>query len=82
MMPTRNNPGIAHENGTIESAHGHLKKVFDDEVLGRRNARNRQRIDIERMLKALPARRTTDYEEARVLRHGDLFCLNLQKHSD
>ena len=36
-----------------------------DEVVGRRNARNRKRIEIERAaLKPLPARRTTDYEEA------------------
>jgi len=89
MTPTRNNPGVSHENGSIESAHGHLKKVltdelllrgsrdfadlaayrrFVDEVVGRRNARNRKRIEIERAaLKPLPARRTTDYEEARVL---------------
>ena len=69
MTPSRNNPGIAHENGSIESAHGHLKNVlhdelllrgsrrfadlaayrrFVDEVVGRRNARNRKRIEIER----------------------------------
>jgi transposase InsO family protein len=69
MTPSRNNPGIAHENGSIESAHGHLKNVLDDELLlrgsrefadlsayrrfvdevvGRRNARNRKRIEIER----------------------------------
>src|ERR1700719_4457083 len=89
MTPSRNNPGVAHENGAIESAHGHLKKVieddlllrgsrdfedlaayrcFIDEVIGRRNARNRKRIEIERAaLRPLPERRTTDYEEARVL---------------
>jgi transposase InsO family protein len=89
MTPTRNNPGVSHENGSIESAHGHLKKVlgdelllrgsrdfadlaayrrFVDEVVGRRNARNRKSIEIERTaLKPLPGRRTTDYEEARVL---------------
>jgi hypothetical protein len=89
MTPTRNNPGVAHENGAIESAHGHLKKVIDDElllrgsrdfvdlaayrrfideVIGRRNARNRKRIEIERAaLKPLPARRTADYEVARVV---------------
>ena len=33
MMPTRNNRGIAHENGTIESAHGHLKKAIEDALL-------------------------------------------------
>src|SRR6516165_10524968 len=86
---SRNNPGVAHENGSIESSHGHLKNVLRDELLlrggrdfedlaayrrfiaevvGRRNARNRKRIEIERAtLKPLPARRTTDYEEARVL---------------
>jgi hypothetical protein len=37
-------------------------------VVGRRNARNRKRIEIERAaLKQLPDRRTTDYEEARVV---------------
>src|SRR4051812_10334967 len=25
MTPTRNNPGVSHENGSIESPHGHLK---------------------------------------------------------
>jgi hypothetical protein len=85
MAPSRNNRGIAHENGAIESPHGHLKKVladalllrgscdfddlpayrrFVDEVVGRRNARNAKRIDLERpMLQELPGRRTTDYEE-------------------
>jgi transposase InsO family protein len=89
MTPSRNNRGVAHENGAIESSHGHLKKALGDELLlrgsrefedlaayrrlvdevvGRRNARNRKRIEIERAaLKPLPDRRTTDYEEARVL---------------
>jgi transposase InsO family protein len=33
MTPSRNNPGVAHENGAIESAHGHLKKAIEDELL-------------------------------------------------
>ncbi|MBF0332969.1 MAG: IS21 family transposase, partial [Alphaproteobacteria bacterium] len=33
MTPTRNTTGVAHENGSIESAHGHLKKAIDDAVL-------------------------------------------------
>ena len=28
MQPTRNNRGVAHENGAIESPHGHLKKAI------------------------------------------------------
>ena len=88
MTPTRNNPGVAHENGSIESPHGHLKKVIEDELLlrgsrdfddlaayrrfivlearlrhdeivGRRNARNRCQIEIERaVLKELPSWRS------------------------
>jgi len=88
MTPTRNNKGVAHENGSIESAHGHLKSAikdallmrasadfddlsayrrFIDEIVSRRNARNRARIDAERaQLKKLPDRRTSDYEEVGV----------------
>jgi hypothetical protein len=85
MIATRNNLGIAHENGSIESSHGHLKKAledalllrgsrdfdhldgyrrFVDEIVGRRNANNRKRIELERpLLTPLPRRRTADYEE-------------------
>lgn len=85
MTPTRNNKGVAHENGAIESAHGHLKaavrdallmrgtsdfdslsgyRAFIDEIVGRRNAARGKAIEAERShLRALPARRTTDFEE-------------------
>lgn len=35
MEPTRNNRGKAHENGSIESAHGHLKNALRDALLMR-----------------------------------------------
>ena len=35
MKPSRNNRGIAHENGSIESPHGHLKKAITDALLMR-----------------------------------------------
>jgi hypothetical protein len=35
MTPTRNNLGIAHENGAIEGAHGHLKRAIEDALLMR-----------------------------------------------
>lgn len=35
MTPTRNNKGVAHENGSIESAHGHLKNAVRDALLMR-----------------------------------------------
>lgn len=84
MTPTRNTTGVAHENGAIESAHGHLKRAIGDalllrgssafgtleeyrrfveEIVGRRNARNRARIDGERPhLQPLPPRRSCDHE--------------------
>jgi transposase InsO family protein len=39
MQPSRNNRGLAHENGSIESPHGHLKRAIGDALLlrGSRN---------------------------------------------
>jgi hypothetical protein len=81
---SRNNKCMAHENGSIESPNGHLKRAindalimrdfadlpgyrrFVDVVVGRINARNAKRIDLERAcLKPLPPRRTTDYDARR-----------------
>jgi hypothetical protein len=88
MVASRNNRGVAHENGAIESPHGHLKsairdalllrgtrdfdtvadyRAFIDALVGRRNARNRKRIDAERaVLRPLPNRRAEDGEQAMV----------------
>ena len=33
MEPTRNNRCVAHENGSIESPHGHLKQAIEDALL-------------------------------------------------
>ena len=33
MRPTRNNRGKAHENGSVESAHGHLKRAIEQALL-------------------------------------------------
>ena len=38
MEPTRNNRGAAHENGSIESPHGHLKSAIKDALLLRGNS--------------------------------------------
>jgi hypothetical protein len=88
MQPTRNNRGVAHENGSIEASHSHLKATleqalllrgirdfddlpsyrrFIDEIIGRANAGRRRAVDVERaVLKQLPPRRTTDYDEVLV----------------
>ena len=88
MAASRNNRGVAHENGAIEAPHGHIKRAIEDALLlrgsrdfdtiaeyrafidalvGRRNARNRKRIDAERaVLRPLPVRRVEDGEQAMV----------------
>src|SRR5215218_5598384 len=33
MTPTRNNTGVAHENGTIEASHAHLKNALAQALL-------------------------------------------------
>jgi transposase InsO family protein len=38
MEPSRNNRGVAHENGSIESPHGHLKSAIRDALLLRGSA--------------------------------------------
>jgi hypothetical protein len=38
MVPSRNNRGVAHENGAVESAHGHLKSAIRDALLLRGSA--------------------------------------------
>jgi transposase InsO family protein len=93
MRPSRNNLGVSHENGSIESRQGTLKRTMEQalllrghrdfadldayrlfvaEVFGRLNGRVARKFNEERaMLKALPARRSSDYEEvdARVTKY-------------
>jgi transposase InsO family protein len=33
IEPTRNNAGVAHENGAVESAHGHLKRTLEEALI-------------------------------------------------
>ena len=93
MRPSRNNLGVSHENGSIESRQGTLKRTMEQalllrghrdfadldayrlfvaEVFGRLNGRVARKFNEERaMLMALPARRSSDYEEvdARVTKY-------------
>lgn len=96
MRPSRNNLGVSHENGSIESRQGTLKRTMEQalllrghrdfadldayrrfvaEVFGRLNARVAGKFNEERRtLRALPARRSSDYEEvdARVTKYGTM----------
>ena len=96
MRPSRNNLGVSHENGSIESRQGTLKRTMEQalllrghrdfadldayrrfvaEVFGRLNARVAAKFNEERRtLRALPSRRSSDYEEvdARVTKYGTM----------
>src|SRR5690348_10754118 len=47
MQPTRNNRGLAHENGSIESPHGHLKRAIEDALLLRGSRSEERRVGKE-----------------------------------
>jgi hypothetical protein len=49
MQPTRNNTGIAHENGAIESPHGHLKNRIKQAIY-LRGSNDFQNLDEYRLL--------------------------------
>lgn len=96
MRPSRNNLGVSHENGSIESRQKSLKRTMEQalllrghrdfadldayrrfvaETFGRLNARVARKFNEERaMLKPLPVRRSSDYEEvdARVTKYGTM----------
>lgn len=56
MRPSRNNRGVAHENGAIESAHGHLKKATRDALLMRGSADFADLLDYRRFVDEIVSR--------------------------
>jgi len=57
MTPTRNNPGIAHENGAIEGPHGHLKRAIADALLMRATAEFDELATYRRFIDEIVGRR-------------------------
>ncbi len=57
MTPTRNNRGVAHENGSIESAHGHLKSAVRDALLLRGTADFASLVEYRSFISELVGRR-------------------------
>ncbi len=82
MQPTRNNTGIAHENGSIEGPHGHLKSAIRDALLMRGSARfddlPAYRAFIDEVVARLNARRRRHIDAERAL----LQPLPTQRSSD
>jgi hypothetical protein len=56
MQPTRNNRGVAHENGSIESPHGHLKNAIRDALLLRGSTEFIELADYRRFVDEIVSR--------------------------
>jgi hypothetical protein len=77
MEPTRNNRGEAHENGSVESAHGHLKSAIEDALLMRGSRAFEDLTDYRRFIDEIVSRKN-----GRNARRIDLERAALQKLPD
>jgi hypothetical protein len=59
MVPSRNNRGVAHENGSIESPHGHLKRAIGDALLLRGSRDFPDLADYRRFIDEVVAQQNT-----------------------
>ncbi len=82
MTPSRNNPGIAHENGSIESPHGHLKKALKDALL-LRGSRDFDTLDAyRRFVDEIVGRRNAHNRKRIVLERASLAPLPKRRTAD
>ena len=82
MTATRNNTGIAHENGSIESAHGHLKRALGDALL-LRGSRDFADLDAYRaFVDAIVGRRNANLVKSIVLEKAALAPLPRGRATD
>ena len=65
MEGSRNNRGRAHENGSVEGAHGHLKRAIGDALL-LRGSRDFETLDAYRAFVAQVASRRNARSRARI----------------
>jgi hypothetical protein len=82
MTATRNNTGVAHENGSIESAHGHLKQTLEDALL-LRGSRDFPDLDAYRaFVDALVGRRNANLAKPIALEKAALVPLPRARTTD
>lgn len=66
MTPTRNNKGVSHENGSVESSHGHIKNRIKQELIlrGRSdfNSLNEYETWVHDIVKLSNKRNSSDFE--------------------
>ncbi|MGB8400375.1 IS21 family transposase, partial [Bradyrhizobium sp.] len=82
MTPSRNNPGVAHENGSIESPHGHLKKTLEDALL-LRGAREFDDLDAyRRFIDEIVGRQNVNNRKRIELERASLSALPKRRTAD
>ena len=82
MTPSRNNRGIAHENGAIESAHGHLKSALRDALALRGSADFDDLDDYRRLVAEVVSRRNRRHAARIDAERASLRPLPAQRTAD
>jgi hypothetical protein len=82
MASTRNNRGISHENGAVESPHGHLKRRIAQALLLRESADFASVEDYRQWLDALVGRFNRRCAEALAVERQQLQALPARRTTD
>ena len=82
MTPTRNNRGVAHENGAIEGPHAHLKAAINDALLMRGSRDFAQLSAYRQFVDELVARRNARLGPALVAERAVLTALPARRSDD
>jgi hypothetical protein len=82
MVATRNNRGVSHENGAVESPHGHLKRRIAQALLLRESADFATLEDYRQWLDALVGRFNRRCSEALAIEREKLQALPARRTSD
>ncbi|MFM8443498.1 MAG: IS21 family transposase [Methylococcus sp.] len=86
MTPSRNNRGVAHENGSVESAHGHLRRALGDALLLRGSSEFADLAAYRRFVGELVSRRNArsakriDIERAALAQLPDRRSTDYEEH--
>ena len=82
MKPTRNNRGVSHENGAVESPHGHIKKRISQALLLRESNDFGSVDDYRQWLDSLVQRFNRRCGEALEIERGKLLSLPMHRTTD
>jgi transposase InsO family protein len=82
MAATRNNRGVSHENGAVESPHGHLKRRIAQALLLRESADFASVEDYRQWLDALVGRFNRRCSEALAIEREKLQALPARRTTD